>query len=512
MIKRLRFIQFTLLFCGLCCYNILQAQTNLECDDELTINSLTSQDIIIPNTSQLTISLRGGDGGDVDFGKPCNTLIRGGGGASVAATFKVGSTGEALRPGGKLRIFVGQSGQTRNVTCANGGRVSGAGGGSSAILYLPPGKSATGLSWQLLAIAGGGGGATRPAAGVKRTGLGGSSSINGINTGGNRTGAQGRCPDDSNAATPPGYGGGYNCEPSDDEAGESMVLGLNNNTIITLRLKDNSQASSTGGDTNNRPDGGDGFTGGGSAGEGGGGGGGFYGGAAAAGWPGGGGGSYVQSNVFSPSNTGTTGGGNGGGTRRNGFVKVTTTSTPPLARCIAETIELDLDQNGAAQVSIEDLDDGSDIQFCNGEGALNLGAGIALVPSPLNVNCSFAKEFSLQLVLLDPGGNFNSACVVNVKINDKIAPNAVCKPNYTLELDPSGNATLDPAALDNGSTDNCSLNFSASRTQFDCTDISVPFFPNPIDVTLTVTDRDGQSSTCQSQVTVKDVSTPRFEL
>ena len=60
---------------------------------------------------------------------------------------------------------------------------------------------------------------------------------------------------------------------------------------------------------------------------------------------------------------------------------------------------------------------------------------------------------------------------------DTTPPKVTLKKNNNLVLDASGNATLDPRQIDNGSTDNLTpaadLQFSLSKTNFDCSDIQV---------------------------------------
>lgn len=80
-------------------------------------------------------------------------------------------------------------------------------------------------------------------------------------------------------------------------------------------------------------------------------------------------------------------------------------------------------------------------------------------------------------------------------------PIAVCQ-DVSVNLDETGNATLSVADVDNGSTDECTLQenliLSLDRTQFSCEDVDL----NPIAVTLTVTDEAGNSSECTSLVTL----------
>ncbi|NAS12892.1 BspA family leucine-rich repeat surface protein [Poritiphilus flavus] len=76
-------------------------------------------------------------------------------------------------------------------------------------------------------------------------------------------------------------------------------------------------------------------------------------------------------------------------------------------------------------------------------------------------------------------------------------PDAQCKP-LTVTLQPD-TATLEAASLDNGSSDVCGdLSFEVSKSSFTISDVG------PNTVTLTVTDSNGNSSTCESIVTVLD--------
>ncbi len=92
-----------------------------------------------------------------------------------------------------------------------------------------------------------------------------------------------------------------------------------------------------------------------------------------------------------------------------------------------------------------------------------------------------------------------------VTVEDVIDPVAVCK-NITIQLDATGNASITPSQIDNGSTDNCtavaSLGFSLDKTNFTCADLGANT------VVLTVTDETGNVSTCTSIVTVTDNEDP----
>jgi len=130
-------------------------------------------------------------------------------------------------------------------------------------------------------------------------------------------------------------------------------------------------------------------------------------------------------------------------------------------------------------------------------------------------NCS--GETTIQITGLASGSNFplgittntfqvtdaagNSAtCSFDITVNDNEGPTAICQ-DITIQLDPiTGLATVTPADIDNGSSDNCSMNLSLSQTTFDCSTIGNNM------VTLTVTDDAGNSSSCNANVLVTDLA------
>lgn len=84
-------------------------------------------------------------------------------------------------------------------------------------------------------------------------------------------------------------------------------------------------------------------------------------------------------------------------------------------------------------------------------------------------------------------------------------PVAKCK-DMQVSLDASGNATISPANIDNGSYDPDEgdyISLSISKSAFVCTDVGVQNL-----VTLTVTDDSGESDSCVSKVTTVDKVAP----
>src|SRR5690606_144313 len=105
--------------------------------------------------------------------------------------------------------------------------------------------------------------------------------------------------------------------------------------------------------------------------------------------------------------------------------------------------------------------------------------------------------------LLDGSGNTIDSCSMDITINDNEAPVANCAAPFTVQLDANGMASITAADVDNGSADNCAIaSTSIDVTDFTCADVG------PNTVTLTVTDVNGNSSTCTTVVTVEDNVAP----
>jgi hypothetical protein len=95
----------------------------------------------------------------------------------------------------------------------------------------------------------------------------------------------------------------------------------------------------------------------------------------------------------------------------------------------------------------------------------------------------------------DASGN-TSDCRFDVTIEDKVDPIAKCK-DITIELDGTGNAGIVASDVDNGSSDNCSIaSLSVTPNIFNCSNVGGNV------VILKVTDSNGNSATCNANVTV----------
>ncbi|MGY0392706.1 LamG-like jellyroll fold domain-containing protein [Bizionia sp. KMM 8389] len=169
-------------------------------------------------------------------------------------------------------------------------------------------------------------------------------------------------------------------------------------------------------------------------------------------------------------------------------VNVVDASTPTAA---CQNITIQLDASGNATITTADIDNGS-----------SDSCGIASMSiSQDTFDCSHIGVNNVTLTVTDNNGNV-STCESTVTVEDIIDPNAICQ-DITLQLDASGNASLVAADIDNGSNDVCStVTLDASQTSFDCSHIGSNA------VTLTVTDANGNTSSCVATVMVQDNLAP----
>ena len=157
----------------------------------------------------------------------------------------------------------------------------------------------------------------------------------------------------------------------------------------------------------------------------------------------------------------------------------------PVATC--QDITVSLNSLGAVTVMPQQIDGGSS-DAC---GIYNTTIDVR------DFDCSSVGAHTATLTVTDVNGN-TATCTATVTVEDNIAPTAVCQ-NVTVQLNSNGEASITPAEVDFGSTDNCGIaSLSVSPGTFDCGDIGSNT------VTLTVTDVNGNSSSCTATVTVED--------
>jgi hypothetical protein len=150
-----------------------------------------------------------------------------------------------------------------------------------------------------------------------------------------------------------------------------------------------------------------------------------------------------------------------------------------------------LDASGNGSITTSDIDNGS-----------NDACGIASMSlDQTSFDCSNVGANTVTLTVTDNNGNV-STCSTTVTVQDNTAPTAVCQ-NATVVLDASGNGSITTSDIDNGSNDACGIaSMSLDQTSFDCSNVGANT------VTLTVTDNNGNVSTCSATVTVQDNTAP----
>ncbi|MEM7163005.1 MAG: HYR domain-containing protein [Bacteroidota bacterium] len=112
---------------------------------------------------------------------------------------------------------------------------------------------------------------------------------------------------------------------------------------------------------------------------------------------------------------------------------------------------------------------------------------------------------TLEYLVTDASGN-SATCSFSITVNDTIAPLCLAQ-DLTVYLDSVGLAVTTPSEIDFGSSDECGIaDLSIDMDAFDCTVVD-----STLTITLTVTDVNGNSSTCPSMVTVLDTIAPVIE-
>jgi hypothetical protein len=170
----------------------------------------------------------------------------------------------------------------------------------------------------------------------------------------------------------------------------------------------------------------------------------------------------------------------------------------PNAICQNVTVQLDAAGNGSTSASA--VDNGS-----------NDACGIqSLSLSPTAFTCANVGANTVTLTVTDVNGNV-STCTATATVQDNVAPVALCQ-GTTINLGSSGSVTVAAATINNGSSDACGIaSLSLSPNTFTCNNLGSNT------VTLTVTDVNGNSSTCTAVVTVTTdplvatLSSPTFQ-
>jgi uncharacterized repeat protein (TIGR03803 family) len=160
------------------------------------------------------------------------------------------------------------------------------------------------------------------------------------------------------------------------------------------------------------------------------------------------------------------------------------TYSQPVASCKSD-FTLYLNESGQAILHPGDLDNGSS------------GNGLELSVSKSTFTCEDAGENNIIFSVTDEQG-ITASCETIVTVADTISPVAICR-DLEIYLDAGGYAAINAEEIDNGSFDICGI----QSMTLDISTFSEENIGENI-VVLTVTDNNGNVSTCSFSVTVYD--------
>ncbi|WP_160114643.1 gliding motility-associated C-terminal domain-containing protein [Aquimarina sp. AU474] len=159
---------------------------------------------------------------------------------------------------------------------------------------------------------------------------------------------------------------------------------------------------------------------------------------------------------------------------------------------IAKDITVQLDANGQATITPEQLNNGS-FYGCGNSPNLSLDIDTFTcndVGSPVTVSLTATQ------------GNSSNTATALVTVENTINSLVAIAKDITVQLDANGQATINPGQIDNGSGSGCnsssSIFISLDRNTFTCNDVG-----NPVTVVLTAT-QGSATATVTAQVTVQE--------
>jgi len=118
-------------------------------------------------------------------------------------------------------------------------------------------------------------------------------------------------------------------------------------------------------------------------------------------------------------------------TTNNGVILNDAAATPmPDAVCIDMPLEIDLDADGMATITLDDIDDGSSAVYCPIPADPN-----GRVLSQTDFNCAFIGDNTVTLTIFDGNGN-SAQCMATVTVNDPVGPTITCPNNMNFTLAP----------------------------------------------------------------------------
>ncbi|MEZ4955854.1 MAG: HYR domain-containing protein [Saprospiraceae bacterium] len=168
---------------------------------------------------------------------------------------------------------------------------------------------------------------------------------------------------------------------------------------------------------------------------------------------------------------------------------------PPVPACFNPTVVLD--GNGQYTLLETDVFDAANsVDNCGTVNFVSMDVG--------SVDCNNVWNPATVTVTATDGNGNTAECTATVSVEDNSLPAPQCK-TTTVQLDASGNYTLEEDDVYAGGTDNCyTVNFwKMSPASVTCADAGTT-----IPVLVEVFDASGNQSSCTAQVTVADAEVP----
>ncbi len=129
-------------------------------------------------------------------------------------------------------------------------------------------------------------------------------------------------------------------------------------------------------------------------------------------------------------------------------------------------------------------------------------AASSIVIDPTSFDCNSIGVNIVTVTVTDDSGN-SATCTSSVTVSDDQPPICIAQ-DISVNLNAMGVVNITAGQIDNGSTAGCDLDplLEIDPSSFDCGDVGVNV------VTLTVTGDNGMSSSCDANVTVRDLRNP----
>ena len=168
-------------------------------------------------------------------------------------------------------------------------------------------------------------------------------------------------------------------------------------------------------------------------------------------------------------------------------------TTPPTLTCPGDTLVMCIEDVPDAYASLDDF-------LADGGGAMDdcaLDSASFMLVSETNDQASCPGTITRVYSITDVCGN-PATCQQIITVNDTVPPMALCM-DITLMFEDEAPITILPEDIDAGSTDNCGeITLELSDSTFSCLDFVDGVMA--VEVTLTVTDECGNTSTCTATV------------